>query len=125
MVEFPGGIGGMALNLEADNVGVVMALTATSRKATLSKRTGALIVDTPVGSACWARRRRWQSDRRQGPIKAAERRRVDVKAPGIIPRKSVHEPDATGLKAIDALILVGAASASLSIGFTAIRARPR
>src|SRR4030095_1475548 len=106
MVEFPGGIRGMALNLEADNVGVVLfGNDRDIKEGDIVKRTGA-IVDTPGGTA----RLRRVVDALgnpidgKGPIKATERRRVDVKAPGIIPRKSVHEPMATGLKAVDALI---------------------
>src|SRR6478735_4720386 len=107
MVEFPGGIRGMALNLERDNVGVVIfGNDRDIKEGDTVKRTGA-IVDVPVGKALLGR----VVDPLGNPIdgkgdlsNVAERRRVDVKAPGIIPRKSVHEPVQTGLKAIDSLI---------------------
>jgi F-type H+-transporting ATPase subunit alpha len=81
------------------------------------KRTGA-IVDVPVGKGLLGRvvDALGNPIDGKGPIKATERRRVDVKAPGIIPRKSVHEPMATGLKAIDALIPVGRGQRELIIG---------
>jgi F-type H+-transporting ATPase subunit alpha len=93
----------MALNLEADNVGVVIfGSDRDIKEGDTVKRTGA-IVDVPVGKAAGPRRRRArQPDRRQGPDRGDRAPRGDVKAPGIIPRKSVHEPMATGLKAIDA-----------------------
>ena len=110
MVEFPGGIKGMALNLETDNVGcVIFGNDSTIKEGDTVKRTGA-IVEVPVGKALLGR----VVDPLGNPIDgkgeikgAAERRRVDVKAPGIIPRKSVHEPVQTGLKAIDTLIPIG------------------
>src|SRR5271163_242860 len=119
MVEFPGGIRGMALNLEADNVGVVIfGNDATIKEGDIVKRSGA-IVDVPVGKALLGR----VVDPLGNPIDgkgeikgAAERRRVDVKAPGIIPRKSVHEPVQTGLKAIDTLIPIGRGQRELIIG---------
>src|ERR1700677_1569484 len=119
MVEFPGGIKGMALNLEADNVGVVIFGTdSTIKEGDTVKRTGA-IVDVPVGKALLGR----VVDGLGNPIDgkgeikgAAERRRVDVKAPGIIPRKSVNEPMQTGIKAIDSLIPVGRGQRELIIG---------
>ena len=118
MVEFPGGIRGMALNLEADNVGVVIfGNDRDIKEGDTVKRTGA-IVDVPVGPGLLGR----VVDALGNPIdgkgagKATERRRVDVKAPGIIPRKSVHEPMSTGLKAIDALIPVGRGQRELVIG---------
>jgi F-type H+-transporting ATPase subunit alpha len=115
MVEFPGGIKGMALNLETDNVGcVIFGNDSTIKEGDTVKRTGA-IVEVPVGKALLGR----VVDPLGNPIDgkgeikgAAERRRVDVKAPGIIPRKSVHEPVQTGLKAIDTLIRSAAASAT-------------
>ncbi len=118
MVEFPGGIRGMALNLEADNVGVVIfGNDRDIKEGDTVKRTGA-IVDAPVGPALLGRvvDALGNPIDGKGPIKATERRRVDVKAPGIIPRKSVHEPMSTGLKAIDALIPVGRGQRELVIG---------
>jgi F-type H+-transporting ATPase subunit alpha len=118
MVEFPGGIRGMALNLEADNVGVVIfGSDRDIKEGDTVKRTGA-IVDVPVGPELLGRvvDALGNPIDGKGPINAAERRRVDVKAPGIIPRKSVHEPMSTGLKAIDALIPVGRGQRELVIG---------
>ncbi|MDG4883285.1 MULTISPECIES: F0F1 ATP synthase subunit alpha [unclassified Mesorhizobium] len=118
MVEFPGGIRGMALNLEADNVGVVIfGNDRDIKEGDTVKRTGA-IVDVPVGPGLLGRvvDALGNPIDGKGPIKATERRRVDVKAPGIIPRKSVHEPMSTGLKAIDALIPVGRGQRELVIG---------
>src|SRR5574337_2204705 len=118
MVEFPGGIKGMALNLETDNVGVVIFGDDSGiREGDTVKRTGA-IVDVPVGDALLGRVVDGLGNPidGKGPIQATERRRVDVKAPGIIPRKSVHEPMATGLKAIDSLIPIGRGQRELIIG---------
>ena len=118
MVEFPGGIRGMAQNLEADNVGVVIfGNDRDIKEGDTVKRTGA-IVEVPVGPALLGRvvDALGNPIDGKGPIKATERRRVDVKAPGIIPRKSVHEPMSTGLKAIDALIPVGRGQRELVIG---------
>ena len=118
LVEFPGGIAGMALNLETDNVGVVIfGDDRDIKEGDTVKRTGA-IVDVPVGPGLLGRvvDALGNPIDGKGPIKAAERRRVDVKAPGIIPRKSVHEPMSTGLKAIDALIPVGRGQRELIIG---------
>ena len=119
MVEFPGGIKGMALNLENDNVGIVIFGTDQAiKEGDTVKRTGA-IVDVPVGKGLLGR----VVDPLGNPIdgkgalaNVAERRRVDVKAPGIIPRKSVHEPMQTGLKAIDTLIPIGRGQRELIIG---------
>ncbi|HEY4076002.1 MAG TPA: F0F1 ATP synthase subunit alpha [Rhizomicrobium sp.] len=119
MVEFPGGIKGMALNLETDNVGVVIFGTdSTIKEGDTVKRTGA-IVEVPVGKGLLGR----VVDPLGNPIdgkgeltNVAEKRRVDVKAPGIIPRKSVHEPVQTGLKAIDTLIPIGRGQRELIIG---------
>ena len=105
MVEFPGGIRGMALNLEADNVGIVIFGDDRGiKEGDTVKRTGA-IVEVPVGKGLLGRvvDALGNPIDGKGPIKADKRMRVDVKAPGILPRKSVHEPMATGLKAIDAL----------------------
>ena len=118
MVEFPGGIRGMALNLEADNVGVVIfGNDRDIKEGDTVKRTGS-IVDVPVGEGLLGRvvDALGNPIDGKGPIKATERRRVDVKAPGIIPRKSVHEPMSTGLKAIDALIPIGRGQRELVIG---------
>src|SRR5665213_2076057 len=119
MVEFPGGIKGMALNLEADNVGcVIFGADSTIKEGDTVKRTGA-IVEVPVGKGLLGR----VIDPLGNPIDGkgaianiAERRRVDVKAPGIIPRKSVNEPMQTGLKAIDSLIPIGRGQRELIIG---------
>jgi F-type H+-transporting ATPase subunit alpha len=118
MVEFPGGIRGMALNLESDNVGVVIfGNDRDIKEGDTVKRTGA-IVDVPVGPGLLGRvvDALGNPIDGKGPIVAEERKRVDVKAPGIIPRKSVHEPMSTGLKAIDALIPVGRGQRELIIG---------
>jgi F-type H+-transporting ATPase subunit alpha len=118
MVEFPGGIRGMALNLESDNVGVVIfGNDRDIKEGDVVKRTGA-IVDAPVGKGLLGRvvDALGNPIDGKGPIDAAERRRVDVKAPGIIPRRSVHEPMSTGLKAIDALIPIGRGQRELVIG---------
>ncbi|GHA24729.1 ATP synthase subunit alpha [Devosia pacifica] len=118
LVEFPGGIRGMALNLEEDNVGVVIFGDDRSiKEGDTVKRTGA-IVDTPVGKGLLGRVVDGLGNPidGKGPIEHTERRRVDVKAPGILPRKSVHEPMSTGLKAIDALIPIGRGQRELVIG---------
>src|SRR5438045_4963935 len=118
MVEFPGGIMGMALNLETDNVGVVIFGEDRSiKEGDTVKRTGA-IVDFPVGKGLLGRvvDALGNPIDGKGPIKSDKRRQVDVKAPGIIPRRSVHEPMATGLKAIDALIPIGRGQRELIIG---------
>lgn len=118
MVEFANGIQGMALNLEADNVGVVIfGSDAGIREGDTVKRTGT-IVDVPVGKGLLGRVVDGLGNPidGKGPIEFTERRRADVKAPGIIPRKSVHEPVQTGLKAIDALVPVGRGQRELIIG---------
>jgi F-type H+-transporting ATPase subunit alpha len=118
MVEFPGGIRGMALNLESDNVGVVIfGSDRDIKEGDIVKRTGA-IVDVPVGPELLGRvvDALGNPIDGKGPINATRRSRVDIKAPGIIPRKSVHEPMSTGLKAIDALIPVGRGQRELVIG---------
>ena len=118
LVEFPGGVAGMALNLETDNVGVVIfGSDREIAEGDTVKRTGS-IVDAPVGKGLLGRvvDALGNPIDGKGPIEGAERRRVDVKAPGIIPRKSVHEPMATGLKAIDALIPIGRGQRELVIG---------
>ncbi|WP_349359039.1 F0F1 ATP synthase subunit alpha [Stappia sp.] len=118
MVEFPGGIRGMALNLETDNVGVVIfGSDRDIKEGDTVKRTGA-IVEVPVGKGLLGRVVDPLGNPLdgKGPIEGAEMRRVDVKAPGILPRKSVHEPMSTGLKAIDALIPIGRGQRELVIG---------
>jgi F-type H+-transporting ATPase subunit alpha len=118
MVEFPGGIKGMALNLETDNVGIVIfGDDRDIKEGDTVKRTGA-IVDVPVGRSLLGRvvDALGNPIDGKGPIEGTERRRVDVKAPGIIPRKSVHEPMQTGLKAIDSLIPIGRGQRELIIG---------
>jgi len=118
MVEFPGGIQGMALNLEADNVGVVIfGSDRAIKEGDTVKRTGN-IVEVPVGKGLLGRVVDGLGNPidGKGPIESTERRRVDVKAPGIIPRKSVHEPMSTGLKSIDALIPIGRGQRELVIG---------
>ncbi len=118
MVVFPGGIKGMALNLESDNVGVVIfGSDAAIAEGDTVKRTGE-IVDVPVGKGLLGRvvDALGNPIDGKGPIEADERRLVDVKAPGIIPRKSVHEPMQTGLKALDSLVPVGRGQRELIIG---------
>ncbi len=118
MVEFPGGIRGMALNLETDNVGVVIfGNDRDIKEGDTVKRTGA-IVEVPIGKELLGRvvDALGNPIDGKGPIKAKKFSRVDVKAPGIIPRKSVHEPMSTGLKAVDALIPVGRGQRELIIG---------
>jgi F-type H+-transporting ATPase subunit alpha len=118
MVEFPGGIKGMTLNLETDNVGVVIfGDDRTIKEGDTVKRTGA-IVDVPVGKGLLGRvvDALGNPIDGKGPIESTERKRVEVKAPGIIPRQSVHEPMQTGLKAIDSLIPVGRGQRELIIG---------
>ncbi|TAL31664.1 MAG: F0F1 ATP synthase subunit alpha, partial [Phenylobacterium sp.] len=120
MVEFPSaGVKGMALNLERDNVGVVIFGEDRAIKEGDEVRRLGEIVDVPVGRGLLGRvvNPLGEPIDGKGPItNVAERRRVDVKAPGIIPRKSVHEPVQTGLKAIDSLIPVGRGQRELIIG---------
>ncbi|GJE56593.1 MULTISPECIES: F0F1 ATP synthase subunit alpha [Methylobacterium] len=118
LVEFESGVQGMTLNLENDNVGVVIfGSDREIKEGQTVKRTGA-IVDVPVGKGLLGRVVDGLGNPidGKGPIQSTERRRVDVKAPGIIPRKSVHEPMATGLKAVDALIPIGRGQRELIIG---------
>ena len=118
MVEFPGGIRGMALNLESDNVGVVIfGDDRDIKEGDVVKRTGA-IVDVPVGRGLLGRvvDALGNPIDGKGPLTDVTRQRVEVKAPGIIPRKSVHEPMQTGLKAIDSLVPVGRGQRELIIG---------
>ncbi|MGC1262076.1 MAG: F0F1 ATP synthase subunit alpha [Jannaschia helgolandensis] len=118
MVEFPGGIQGMALNLESDNVGVVIfGSDRDIKEGDTVKRTNS-IVDVPAGNELLGRVVDGLGNPLdgKGPINASERRVADVKAPGIIPRKSVHEPMATGLKSVDAMIPIGRGQRELIIG---------
>jgi F-type H+-transporting ATPase subunit alpha len=118
MVEFEDGTRGMALNLESDNVGVVIfGDDRHIAEGGVVKRTKA-IVDVPVGKGLLGRVVDPLGNPLdgKGPIEATERRLAEVKAPGIIPRRSVHEPVQTGLKAIDALIPIGRGQRELIIG---------
>ncbi len=118
MVEFDNGTKGMALNLEADNVGVVIfGSDSDISEGSGVKRTGT-IVDVPIGKGLLGRvvDALGNPIDGKGPIESTERRRVEVKAPGIIPRKSVHEPVQTGLKALDALVPIGRGQRELIIG---------
>jgi F-type H+/Na+-transporting ATPase subunit alpha len=118
MVEFESGVKGMALNLETDNVGIVIFGTDREIKEGQTVKRTRAIVEVPVGKALLGRvvDALGEPIDGKGPIKAEGKSRVDVKAPGIIPRKSVHEPMATGLKAIDALIPIGRGQRELIIG---------
>jgi F-type H+-transporting ATPase subunit alpha len=118
MVEFPGGLKGMALNLESDNVGVVIfGDDRDIKEGDTVKRTGA-IVDVPVGKGLLGRVVDGLGNPidGKGAIEGAVRSRVEVKAPGIIPRQSVHEPMQTGLKALDSLVPIGRGQRELIIG---------
>ena len=118
MVAFPDGTKGLALNLEEDNVGIVLfGDDRAIREGDVVKRTGA-IVDVPVGKGVLGRVLDGVGEPidGKGPVDAAERRVADVKAPGIIPRRSVHEPMQTGVKAIDTLIPIGRGQRELIIG---------
>ena len=118
MVEFPGGIKGMALNLETDNVGIVIfGGDRDIKEGDTVKRTGT-IVDVPVGKGLLGRVVDGLGNPidGKGPLVDVERKRVEVKAPGIIPRKSVHEPMQTGLKAVDSLVPIGRGQRELIIG---------
>jgi len=118
LVEFEDGTRGMALNLESDNVGIVVfGEDRAIKEGQTVKRTGA-IVDVPIGKELLGRvvDALGNPIDGKGPINAAKRAQVDVKAPGIIPRRSVHEPMATGLKAIDSMIPIGRGQRELIIG---------
>jgi len=118
LVEFPGGIKGMALNLEADNVGaVIFGDDRTIKEGDTVKRTGN-IVDAPVGKGLLGRvvDALGNPIDGKGPLEDVKRTRVEVKAPGIIPRKSVDQPMQTGLKAIDSLVPIGRGQRELIIG---------
>ncbi|WP_313137305.1 F0F1 ATP synthase subunit alpha [Paracoccus jeotgali] len=118
MVEFPGGIRGMVLNLETDNVGVVIfGDDRDIKEGDTVKRTGA-IVEVPVGKGLLGRvvDALGNPIDGKGPLTDVKQAVADVKAPGIMPRKSVHEPMATGMKAVDAMIPVGRGQRELIIG---------
>ena len=118
MVEFPGNIRGMALNLETDNVGVVIfGEDKEIKEGDTVKRTGA-IVEVPVGKSLLGRAVDPLGNPidGKGPIESSEMKRIEVKAPGIIPRQSVNEPVQTGLKALDALVPIGRGQRELIIG---------
>ncbi len=118
MVEFPGGIRGMALNLEMDNVGIVIFGDDRGIKEGDTVKRTKSIVDVPVGDELLGRVVDGLGNPidGKGEIKASGRAVADVKAPGIIPRKSVHEPMATGLKSVDAMIPIGRGQRELIIG---------
>ena len=118
MVEFSSGVKGMALNLETDNVGiVVLGNDREIQEGDIVKRTGS-IVDVPIGEGMLGRviDALGNPIDGEGPIRAEDRQRVELKAPGIIPRKSVHEPMQTGLKSVDALVPIGRGQRELIIG---------
>ena len=118
MVEFASGVKGMALNLENENVGVVLFGSDTAiNEGDIVKRTGT-IVDVPVGLGMLGRvvDALGQPIDGKGPLKDVTRQRVEVKAPGIIARKSVHEPMQTGVKAVDSLVPIGRGQRELIIG---------
>ena len=118
MVEFASGVKGMALNLENENVGVVLFGSDTAiNEGDIVKRTGT-IVDVPVGLGMLGRvvDALGQPIDGKGPLKDVKRQRVEVKAPGIIARKSVHEPMQTGVKAVDSLVPIGRGQRELIIG---------
>ncbi len=118
LVEFDGGIKGMALNLETDNVGIVIFGSDRGIKEGDTVRRTSSIVDAPSGMGLLGRvvDALGNPIDGKGPIKDVKRSRVEVKAPGIMPRKSVHEPMQTGLKAIDSLIPIGRGQRELIIG---------
>src|SRR3990172_7248271 len=118
LVEFPGGIAGLVLNLEEDNVGVALMGEAYHvREGDLVRRTGR-IIEVPVGQALLGRIVDALGNPIDdgGPIETSERRRVEVKAPGIVARQSVREPLQTGIKAIDSMIPIGRGQRELIIG---------
>ena len=118
MVEFSSGLKGMALNLETDNVGVVVFGDDRAIVEGDSVKCTGTIVDVPIGDGLLGRvvDALGTPIDGQGPIQTKLRRRVELKAPGIIPRQSVHEPMTTGLKAVDSLIPVGRGQRELIIG---------
>ena len=118
LVEFEGGAPGMVLNLEAGSVGVAVLGEAASIKEGTTVKRAKSIVEVPVGDALLGRvvNAIGRPIDGQGPLETRESRRVEVKAPGIIPRKSVHEPLQTGLKAVDSMIPIGRGQRELIIG---------
>lgn len=118
MVEFNSGVKGMALNLETDNVGIViLGNDREIQEGDIVKRTGS-IVDVPIGEGLLGRvlDPLGEPIDGHGPIISDQRQRIELKAPGIIPRKSVHEPMQTGLKSVDALVPIGRGQRELIIG---------
>jgi len=118
MVEFKSGVKGMALNLETDNVGIViLGNDREIQEGDIVKRTGS-IVDVPIGEGMLGRviDALGNAIDGKGPVMTTERTRIEIKAPGIIPRKSVHEPMQTGLKSVDALVPIGRGQRELIIG---------
>merc|ERR1719223_2314151 len=118
MVEFTSGVKGMALNLETDNVGIViLGNDREIQEGDIVKRTGS-IVDVPIGEGMLGRvvDPLGNAIDGRGPVQTDERTRIELKAPGIIPRKSVHEPMQTGLKSVDALVPIGRGQRELIIG---------
>jgi F-type H+-transporting ATPase subunit alpha len=118
LLEFPGGLMGLTLNLESDNVGVALfGETTTIKEGALVKRTGR-IMDVPVGEALTGRvvNALGQPIDGKGPIETPHRRRVELKAPGILARQPVKEPLQTGIKAIDAMVPIGRGQRELIIG---------
>jgi proton translocating ATP synthase F1 alpha subunit len=118
MVEFTSGVKGMALNLETDNVGIViLGNDREIQEGDIVKRTGS-IVDVPIGEGMLGRvvDPLGNAIDGLGPVKSEQKQRVELKAPGIIPRKSVHEPMQTGLKCVDALVPIGRGQRELIIG---------
>ena len=118
MVEFKSGVKGMALNLETDNVGIViLGNDREIQEGDIVKRTGS-IVDVPIGEGMLGRvvDPLGNAIDGKGPVQTNERTRIELKAPGIIPRKSVHEPMQTGLKSVDSLVPIGRGQRELIIG---------
>lgn len=118
LLEFPGGLFGMVLNLEADNVGAaILGSDHTIKEGDTVKRTGR-IVEVPVGKGLLGRvvNALGQPIDNKGPIESTENRRVEIKAPGIVARKSVKEPLQTGIKAIDGMVPIGKGQRELIIG---------
>jgi F-type H+-transporting ATPase subunit alpha len=118
LLEFPGGVRGLVLNLEEDNVGVaLMGETGGIKEGDTVKRTGR-IAEVPVGKELLGRvvNALGEPIDGRGPITSKESRKIEIKAPGIIARKSVHEPLQTGLKAVDAMIPIGRGQRELIIG---------
>ena len=119
LLEFPGGVSGMVLNLEEGNVGAAILGedNLNIKEGAIVKRTGR-IVEVPVGNALIGRvvNALGEPIDGNGPIETSDFRKVEVKAPGIVKRKSVHEPLQTGLKAVDAMVPIGRGQRELIIG---------